>query len=78
MSAQSLKKYLEELHNELMRNKAGPYRQAVANKRNHRFRFNPNNLQKQTLLEIKLRDANVPISSADEAFILELAKTMET
>lgn len=77
MSAQSLKRYLEELHNDLMRNKAGPYRQIVANKRNHRFRFSATNLQKQTLLEIKLRDANVPISSADETFILELAKTME-
>lgn len=77
MSAQSLKKYLEELQRELEQNTAGPYREAVANKRPHRFRFNPNALKEETLKEIKLRDANIPITEEDEAFILGLAKTMQ-
>lgn len=76
MSAQSLLNFLQKLDNDLTMSKAGPYRELIANKRPHTFKFNVLTFEKEVYLEMEHRGLSV--TSKDRAVVKGLCSTMLT
>lgn len=71
MSSQSLVNFLKKLDNDLSHSRAGVYRELVANRRPHRFKFNALTVASETFREMELR--GILVSKQDKKVIRGLA-----